>query len=125
MLPYSSKRQVGDDKIERSVQVWVDKDGRSMTQTVRRTADANGVMHEYRGTYSTDGKLFESEVPVSGNGTADSVIETMSKSPMLHQLFTNGLLPALEAVRTKQEAKPSAPSQTPEASGSPAGTDKP
>jgi len=109
MLPYASKKIVGDDGIERSQQTWVDKDGRVLKQTIRRARDDNGVMKEYRGTYTADGEFFETEIPVTDDGGLNSIVETMSRSQVLQKLFSGAVLPALESQRQKQESSKSAP----------------
>ncbi|QNN25038.1 hypothetical protein HED60_23090 [Planctomycetales bacterium ZRK34] len=114
MLPYASKKEVFDDGIVRSVQTWVDKDGRVMKQTIRRSKDDNGVLKEYRGTYSADGKFFETEVPVADDGGLNSVVEMMSRSEILQKLFTGAVLPALESQSgKKQTEKPGTTTSSP------------
>jgi hypothetical protein len=112
MLPYSSKKQVMDDGIERSVQIWVDKDGRVLTQTIRRARDDQGVMREYRGVYGADGKFFETEVPVADDGGLNSVVEMMSRSEILQKVFSGAVLPALESQREKTSEKTSKSTDT-------------
>lgn len=106
MLPYASKKMTLDDGIERSVQTWVDKDGRVLRQTIRRARDEQGVTREYRGTIGTDGDFFETEVPVADDGGLNSVVEMMSRSEILQKVFSGAVLPALESQREKAAQKP-------------------
>ena len=76
-----------------------------MTQTIRRSKDDNGVLKEYRGTYSADGKFFETEVPVADDGGLNSVVEMMSRSEILQKLFTGAVLPALESQSGKKQTE--------------------
>ena len=105
MLPYSTAKITGPDGLERTEQTWVDKAGRSMKQTVRRETLPDGKTRYFHGVYQPDGKLFEYETdhdPLQGVG---SVLETVSQSPLLQQLFRETVLPALETKRRAAAAE--------------------
>lgn len=103
MLPYSTEKRVMDDGVQRTVQTWIDKDGRVLKQTMRRGRDENGVMRQYRGVFEKDGELFETEVPVADDGGLNKALEMVSQSEILQKMFSGAVLPALESQRLKQQ----------------------
>ncbi|MBI1371153.1 MAG: hypothetical protein GC159_00085 [Phycisphaera sp.] len=118
MLPYSSKREVGTDGKQRSVEIWIDKAGRTMTKTTRKGTDENGNVVLYQGTGQKDAKgdYIEFATPYDkSQETLTNVLEIMGRSPALQRLFSEGFLPVLNSERKKAapQGEPGAASDPP------------
>ena len=106
MLPYATAKVTGDDGLERTERTLIDKAGRTMKQTVRRAPAADGVPRYFHGVYLPDGQFFEYESDEDPFARVGTVLETVSQSPLLQQLFRQAVLPALEAKRKTAPSQP-------------------
>lgn len=98
MLPYSAHTKVDPDGKTRVHQIYIDKDGRTMEQTVRTQVTPGGERRTLIGVRGADGKWYETESP-DGEGTeqVNTTLEMMNRSPLLRKLYDTAVLPLLDS----------------------------